>query len=75
MCAGGVFYNGLAAVLASKILGKKNLVRTAEDHLGSAQAQSSISKKTGQRLFIGPVSMLTLNLAQNVMAAGFTAGN
>lgn len=75
MCVGGVFYNGLAAVIASEIFGKKNLVRTAEDHLGSAQAQSSILKKIGHRLFIGPVSMLTLNLAQNVMTVGFASRN
>lgn len=70
MCAGGVFYNGLAAVIASKLLGTKNLVRTAEDHLGSAREQSSIFQKIAHKYFIGPISMLTLRSAQQVMTVG-----
>ena len=69
-CLGGVFYNGLAVVLAGKFFGIPSVVRTAEDHYQTAKFQNKFSGRLAHKLVKLPLSIWVLKNADHVLTVG-----
>ena len=69
-CLGGVFYNGLAIVLAGKFFDIPSVVRTAEDHYQTAQLQKKILEWLLHKWIKLPLSIWVLKNADYVLTVG-----
>ena len=69
-CVGGVYYNGLAIVLAGKWFGITSIVRTAEDHFESSRNQGTLMRILSHKLIKLPISKWVLKNADHVVTVG-----
>jgi len=69
-CVGGVFYNGLAVVLAGKFFGITSVVRTAEDHCETAKFQKKLIERLAHKWVKLPLSLWVLKNADYVLTVG-----
>lgn len=67
---GGVFYNGLAIIIAGKIFGVKVLVRTAEDHFNYYKYCENFKCKLKHYFITNLVSKFVLKKADFVLTVG-----
>lgn len=68
--AGGVFYNGLAVLIASKIFGVTNIIRTAEDHFNYYKYCENLNCKIKHYLITNLVSKFVLKSSDYVLTVG-----
>lgn len=69
-CTGGVYYNGLAILLVGKIFGVASIVRTAEDHVGTALNQDNFLSFVIHKFYICPLSLWVLRNCDRVVTVG-----
>jgi len=69
-CVGGVFYNGLAILICSKVFNIKCIVRTAEDHFNYWKYVSTLQGKLRHYLITNLLSLFVLKHVDYVLTVG-----
>ena len=69
-CIGGVFYNGLAIVIASKLFNVPSLVRSAEDHIAIAKFEKPYFLKYLYARFRAYLSNITIQNSDYFLTVG-----
>ena len=74
-CIGGVFYNGLAIVISSKLLNIPTLVRSAEDHIALANFERPYFFKHLYARFRAYLSKITIKNSDYFLTVGKSSKN